>query len=130
MVKVALAENIYWVGVVDWNLRDFHGFTTRRGTTYNAYLIQDEKTALIDTVKYMYPDILLEHIQEVTDPEKIDRLSRLMCAIGEELTQASLKVAKKYWKEEATWTTKIIYDGENLESQVPQGLTPSNPSLE
>jgi anaerobic nitric oxide reductase flavorubredoxin len=72
MVKVALAENIYWVGVVDWNLRDFHGYTTRRGTTYNAYLIQDEKTALIDTVKYMYPDILLEHIREVTDPEKID----------------------------------------------------------
>ena len=66
----------------------------------------------------------------LTESEKIDRLSKLMCAIGEELTQASLKVAKKYWKEEATWATKTIYDGENLESQVPQRLTPSNPSLE
>ena len=39
MSKVTLAENIYWVGAVDWNIRDFHGYTTRRGTTYNAYLI-------------------------------------------------------------------------------------------
>jgi hypothetical protein len=55
----------------------------------------------------------------LTDSDKIERLSRLMCAIGEELTQASLKVAKKYWKEEATWATKTIYDGEIVESKVP-----------
>lgn len=72
MEKVTLANNIYWVGVVDWNLRDFHGFTTRRGTTYNAYLIQDEKTALVDTVKYVFSDVLLRNIRDITDPEKID----------------------------------------------------------
>ena len=49
MSKVNLAENISWVGAVDWNIRDFHGYTTRRGTTYNAYLIVDDKVALIDT---------------------------------------------------------------------------------
>ena len=54
MNKITLAENINWVGVIDWNIRDFHGYTTRRGSTYNAYLIQDEKTALIDTVKQAF----------------------------------------------------------------------------
>jgi anaerobic nitric oxide reductase flavorubredoxin len=72
MEKVTLANSIYWVGVVDWNLRDFHGYTTRRGATYNSYLIQDEKTALVDTVKYLFSDVLLRNIRDITDPEKID----------------------------------------------------------
>ena len=46
-----LSENIDWVGAVDWAIRDFHSYDTERGTTYNAYLVRDEKTALIDTVK-------------------------------------------------------------------------------
>jgi flavorubredoxin len=40
---LALARGVYWVGVIDWNLRDFHGYVTPGGTTYNAYLIVDEK---------------------------------------------------------------------------------------
>jgi flavorubredoxin len=40
---LALARGVYWVGVIDWNLRDFHGYITPGGTTYNAYLIVDEK---------------------------------------------------------------------------------------
>jgi flavorubredoxin len=72
MDKVTLAEGIHWVGVVDWNLRDFHGYITRRGTTYNAYLISDEKTALVDTVKYPFSNELLQNIGEIIGPEKID----------------------------------------------------------
>jgi anaerobic nitric oxide reductase flavorubredoxin len=72
MNKVSLAEGINWVGVVDWNLRDFHGYVTRRGTTYNAYLISDEKTALVDTVKYTFSNELLHNICEIVDPAKID----------------------------------------------------------
>ncbi len=72
MSKVSLAEGIKCVGVIDWNLRDFHGYTTRRGTTYNAYLIQDEKTALVDTVKHMFSSELLRNICEIVDPAKID----------------------------------------------------------
>jgi flavorubredoxin len=72
MVRTKLTEDIYWVGVVDWNLRDFHGYTTRRGTTYNAYLISDEKTALVDTVKHLFSNQLLQNISEITNPEKID----------------------------------------------------------
>jgi flavorubredoxin len=72
MGKVALAESINWVGVVDWAIRDFHGYVTRRGSTYNAYLIQDEKTALIDTVKCTFSSELLRNIREIADLEKID----------------------------------------------------------
>ena len=72
MVKVSLADNIYWVGAIDWNLRDFHDFYTRRGSTYNAYLIRDNKTVLVDTVKHTFSDVLLRNIREIIDPEKID----------------------------------------------------------
>jgi hypothetical protein len=44
MKKIELAENVYWVGAVDWITRDFHGYSTERGTTYNAFLIVDEKS--------------------------------------------------------------------------------------
>ena len=51
MKTIQLAENVYWVGAVDWTTRDFHGYSTERGTTYNAFLIIDEKVTLVDTVK-------------------------------------------------------------------------------
>jgi flavorubredoxin len=72
MVKVQVAEDLYWVGVVDWNLRDFHGYTTSRGGTYNSYLITDEKTALVDTVKNAFSGELIEKIREIIEPEKLD----------------------------------------------------------
>ena len=72
MVKVTLKEGINWVGVVDWNLRDFHGYVTNRGSTYNAYLISDDKTALVDTVKSTFSNELIENISELTSFEKID----------------------------------------------------------
>ena len=72
MVKVSLKDGVNWVGVVDWNIRDFHGYKTNRGSTYNAYLVQDEKTALIDTVKHTFTEELIQHISEVTSFDKID----------------------------------------------------------
>ena len=72
MVKVSLAENVYWVGVVDWNIRDFHGYTTRRGTTYNAYLILDEKIALVDTVRNNFSNELMRNVCNIINPEEID----------------------------------------------------------
>ncbi len=69
---VTLAKGIYWVGAIDWNLRDFHGYVTPRGTTYNAYLIVDEKIALVDTVKAEFAGELLERVSRIIDPAKID----------------------------------------------------------
>ena len=68
-----IKENVFSVGAVDWNIRDFHGYSTQLGTTYNSYLIKDEKIALFDTVKREFKDDLLYHIGEaVGDPSKID----------------------------------------------------------
>ncbi|HLN90115.1 MAG TPA: flavodoxin domain-containing protein [Candidatus Binatia bacterium] len=72
MVKVTLKDGVNWVGVIDWNLRDFHGYVTYRGATYNSYLILDEKTALVDTVKGTFLGELAEKISELTSLEKID----------------------------------------------------------
>ncbi|RLA95231.1 MAG: FprA family A-type flavoprotein [Deltaproteobacteria bacterium] len=72
MAKVQLAEGVFWVGVVDWELRDFHGYSTERGTTYNSYLVVDEKVVLFDTVKKGFGDEHLERIAEILPPERID----------------------------------------------------------
>ena len=67
-----ISPNVYWVGVIDWSLRDFHGYSALRGTTYNAYLIMAEKITLIDTVKASFKDELLARINSVVPPDKID----------------------------------------------------------
>ncbi|MEW6528178.1 MAG: FprA family A-type flavoprotein [Spirochaetota bacterium] len=72
MKPVALNDFIYWVGGIDWDLRNFHGYMTQRGSTYNAYLIMDQKITLIDTVKYYLYDEMIERISKVVDPSKID----------------------------------------------------------
>lgn len=74
MKPVEIKKGIYWVGVVDWNVRNFHGhtYTTKRGTTYNAYLIVDEKIALVDTVLGSFADELIEKIRAICPLEKID----------------------------------------------------------
>ncbi|MDQ0202820.1 FprA family A-type flavoprotein [Pectinatus haikarae] len=72
MQAVEIKKGIYWVGVIDWNLRNFHGYRTGRGSSYNAYLIIDEKITLIDTAKISFKDEILERISSVIDPSKID----------------------------------------------------------
>ena len=71
---IKLFDNIYWVGAVDWNVRRFHGFSysTHNGTTYNAYLIIDDKIALVDSVYGPFKDEMMEKIKKVVEPEKID----------------------------------------------------------
>ncbi len=71
---IEIKENVFWVGAIDWNIRDFHGYSTEKGTTYNSYLIKDEKVALFDTVKREFKDDLLYEIGQLVDPEKIDYL--------------------------------------------------------
>jgi len=72
MKAVKIKENIYWVGAVDWDLRNFHGYLTQRGSSYNAYLIIDEKITLVDTVKHYCSDTLLERISSVIEPSRVD----------------------------------------------------------
>lgn len=72
MQPMQIAENIYDVSVQDWAVRDFHGYKTERGATYNTYLIMDEKITLIDTVKAPFSAELLRNISKVTPLESID----------------------------------------------------------
>ncbi|WP_022669218.1 FprA family A-type flavoprotein [Desulfospira joergensenii] len=69
---IEIAEGIYSVGCRDWDIRDFHGYSTYEGTTYNAFLVLGEKNILIDTVKEKFADELLSNISRVIDPKKID----------------------------------------------------------
>lgn len=68
---VKISESVYWVGAIDWNIREFHGYTTHHGSTYNAYLVLADKPTLIDTVKAPFKDELLQRISSVIDPRDI-----------------------------------------------------------
>jgi flavorubredoxin len=74
MSAIKIIDNLYWVGVVDWNVRSFHGHTynTKRGSTYNAYLIIDDKITLVDTVYGPFAKEMIDNIRQVVDPAKID----------------------------------------------------------
>jgi flavorubredoxin len=65
---------VFWVGKVDWELRDFHGYeySTHKGSTYNAYLIREEKTVLIDTVWLPFADEFVENLAREIDLKDID----------------------------------------------------------
>jgi len=69
---IEVKDGVTWVGAVDWDVRNFHGYVTHRGTSYNAYLVQGEKTALVDTVKAPFYETMLRHIEEVMDPGDLD----------------------------------------------------------
>ena len=71
-MPLELAPKVYWVGAVDWTIRDFHGYLTEDGSTYNAYLIVDDHITLIDTVKKEFVPEMLARVAEIVDPAKID----------------------------------------------------------
>lgn len=68
---VKVTDSVYWVGAIDWAIRDFHGYLTSRGTTYNAYLILADKITLIDTVKAPFVDEMLFRIGSLIDPSDV-----------------------------------------------------------
>ena len=68
---VKVSDHVYWVGAIDWTIRDFHGYTTPHGSTYNAYLIMADEITLIDTVKAPFMDEMLSRIKSIVDPAKI-----------------------------------------------------------
>ncbi len=72
MQPLEIKPGVYWVGGIDWNLRYFHGYRTPLGSTYNAYLIVDQKVTLVDTVKHYLAEEMLERIAGVIDPRRID----------------------------------------------------------
>lgn len=74
MNPVELKNQIYWVGVVDWAIRDFHGYETPRGTSYNNYLIIDDEPTLLDAVHHDFVHTSIENISRIIDPRKIKHI--------------------------------------------------------
>jgi anaerobic nitric oxide reductase flavorubredoxin len=71
MGAVEIKPGIHWVGAIDWGVRDFHGYITPHGTSYNNYLILDEQVTLIDTVKFDFCEYTIDSIRSLVDPAKI-----------------------------------------------------------
>ncbi len=69
---VRVTDDVWWVGAIDWNIREFHGYQTLRGSTYNAYLIMADKITLVDTVKAPFREELMARIADVVEPARID----------------------------------------------------------
>jgi len=129
MKPFEIAKNIYWVGAVDWNIRDFHGYSTYQGSTYNAFLVVDEQTVLIDTVKKEFSDEFISSISSVIDPKRIDMvisnhtemdhsgsLPRVMHRIGEDkplyCSQMGHKNLSRHFPQK--WNYRTVKDGETL----------------
>jgi flavorubredoxin len=68
---IKVTDNVYWVGAIDWTIRDFHGYTTPHGSTYNAYLVMADDITLIDTVKAPFKGEMLSRIKSVVEPSQI-----------------------------------------------------------
>jgi len=129
MKPIEIAKGIYDVGVTDWNIRDFHGYSTHLGTTYNAFLILDEKITLIDTVKKEFADHLLDNISQIADPKKIayivsnhtemdhsGGLPRVMHRIGEDKPLFCSKMGQKNLSRHYSqkWNYRAVENGEEL----------------
>ncbi len=129
MKPTKIIDNVYDVGVFDWNIRDFHGYSTYSGTSYNAYLILDEKIALIDTVKSQFSDVFLDNISQIIDPKKIDivisnhtemdhsgSLPRVMHLVGEEKPLYCSKMGYKNLARHFPnkWNYHPVKEGETL----------------
>lgn len=129
MKPLEIAKGIYWVGAIDWNIRDFHGYSTNLGTTYNSYLIVDEKITLVDAVKKEFADELIDRISQIVDPKKIDYvisnhtemdhsggLARVMHRIGEEkplcCSKTGFKNLSKHFAQK--WNYQPVEDGGEL----------------
>ncbi len=127
---VELKDGVYWVGVVDWNIKKFHGheYSTHRGTTYNCYLIVDEKVALVDTVWGPYSQQMIENIQKIIDIRKIDYvianhaevdhsggLPELMKLIPDATVVVSEKGNESIFKHyHENWKFRVVKSGESI----------------
>jgi len=129
MNPIEIAPGVYDVGVTDWNIRDFHGYSTDLGTTYNAFLVVDEKIALIDSVKKEFSDQLIDNITRIVDPRKIDvvisnhteldhsgSLARIMHRVGEDKPLYCSKMGAKNLARHffQKWNYRAVGSGDEL----------------
>ncbi|MDM7279128.1 MBL fold metallo-hydrolase, partial [Klebsiella pneumoniae] len=73
-MSIVVKNNILWVGQRDWEVRDFHGteYKTLRGSSYNSYLIREEKNVLIDTVDHKFSREFVQNLRREIDLADLD----------------------------------------------------------
>lgn len=130
MNQIPVKNNVSWVGKIDWELKKFHGdeYSTHRGSTYNSYLIREEKTALIDTVWVPFAKEFVGNLSRLLDLNKIDyvianhaesdhsgALPELMARIPETpiyCTANGVKSLKGHYHKD--WNFNIVKTGDRL----------------
>lgn len=129
MKAVELKKDVYWVGALDWAVRDFHGYEVPRGTTYNNYLVLDDEITLIDTVKHDFADETLKNIEGVVDPARIKNiiinhiendhatsLDAVMACAPEAIIYISEKGKRglERFFDLSKWNVKVVKSGDTL----------------
>ncbi len=129
-MKTRIADGIDWTGYIDWPVRNFHGYTTSRGSTYNAYLVRAGKTALIDTVKAPYAQNLLDSVAALCPLGKVDyvvcnhaepdhsgALPAVMAAMPQAtlVTNAKCADALSRHYDTSSWKIEIVNEGDSLD---------------
>lgn len=127
---LTVKNNIQWVGKIDWELRKFHGdeYSTHKGSSYNSYLIKEEKVALIDTVWGPFAKEYVENLKNIIDLDKIDyiiachaendhsgALPELMRRIPDKpiyCTKNGVKILKGLYHQD--WNFQIVKTGDTL----------------
>lgn len=124
-----MGNGIEWVGHVDWHIRNFHGHRAERGSTYNAYLVMDERTAVIDTVKSPYGENMIRRLMALTDLSKVDFLVcnhaepdhsgslpivMAACPNAELVCNSRCREALSKHYDTAGWKFRVIRDGESI----------------
>lgn len=128
-MQTQILPNIDWVGHIDWTVRDFHGYRTEAGSTYNAYLVRDTKTAVIDSVKAPYAADLIAHVAALTPLDKVDYIVcnhaepdhssalpalRAACPNAKIVCNAKCRDALQAHFGAMDWPFEVIRDGDSL----------------
>lgn len=129
MKPVEIKPDIYWVGVIDWSVRDFHGYITPNGTTYNNYLIMDRDVTLLDTVKHDFDLVAVDNIKRLVDPGKIKNIvinhiepdhGSSIATIMEHAPDATIYITDRGKKgldryfDTTGWSFKVVKSGDTL----------------
>lgn len=131
MNAVEIKPGIFWVGVIDWAVRDFHGYITPNGSTYNNYLIMDDEITLLDTVKHDFSEIAIANIKNISPVEKIknivinhiendhmsalDRIMELVPDATLYITERGKKGLERFF-DASRWNIKTVKTGDELKT--------------
>ncbi|KPK45805.1 MAG: MBL fold metallo-hydrolase [Nitrospira bacterium SM23_35] len=129
MKPTEIKPDIYWIGAIDWAVRDFHGYVTPNGTTYNNYIVLDEQITLFDTVKHDFSDVTIRNIKSLIDPSKIKNIvinhieNDHVSSIGDIMhlaPDATIYISERGKKgldrffDTSAWDMKIVKTGDTL----------------